>query len=116
MSCQPMQQLFNAERRQYTERRRVCLLEYAPGEQASCDARSGFDRRLAIRIQCLMCGKLLFATRDAERPVILSDRFFLFASKPAVSTYLCPCCGAAAERCALQQQQEELLKERVRFE
>jgi hypothetical protein len=111
-----MQQQFNAERRQYTERRRVCLLEYAPGDQAAREARSGFDRRLAIRLQCRLCGKLLFATRDADRHVILSDRFFQFTSKSEVSTYLCPHCGAAAERCELQQQQEEMLREKLRFE
>jgi hypothetical protein len=115
MTGQLVQQLISAERREYRERRRVCLLAYVKGEMSLSNTRSGFDRRLAIKLLCSGCSKPLFATRDADRRLILSDRFHKFALEPGNRWYYCPSCGVSADRLALQQQQEELLIDKVHF-
>ena len=116
MSIQSVPQLINAERRSFRERRRVCLLIFAPGKSAEGDARSGFDRRLAVRLPCSACGKPLFATRDAERRLVLSDRFYSFASTRENQSYQCPSCGAAADKHTLQRRQEELLLGKLHYD
>ena len=115
MTFQRGKQLFNAERRNFTERRRVCLLDYAHGGKAVSDVRSGLDRRLAIKLLCDGCHKPLFATRDADRRLVLSDRFFEYASEASNRSYNCPCCGATTAKPTLQRQQEELLIGKLRF-
>jgi hypothetical protein len=116
MTCQLVQQLISAERRNYSERRRVCVLAYIRGEMPMCNTRSGFDRRLAIKLLCSNCGKPLFATRDADRRLVLSDRYYKFALEPENRWYSCPGCGASADRLALQQQQDDLLIEKIHFD
>jgi hypothetical protein len=116
MTGQLVQQLISAERRQFSERRRVCLLAYVSGEIPLSNTRSGFDRRLAIKLLCTSCGKLLFATRDADRRLVLSDRYHKFALESESRWYYCPSCGFSADRLALQRQQEELLVDKVHFD
>jgi len=115
MAHQHGKQLISAERRNFTERRRVCLLDYIHGDKTLDNLRSGLDRRLAIKLLCSGCHKPLFATRDADRRLILSDRFSEYVSKVDRETYDCPACGAAVPKQVLQQQQDELLIGKLRF-
>ena len=108
-------QLISAERRNLTERRRVCLLDYIHGNKAANNLRSGLDRRLAIKLLCSRCRKPLFATRNADRRLILSDRFFEYVSEVDHESYDCPSCGATVPKQVLQRQQDELLIGKLRF-
>ena len=114
MSATALQFRSEAERRQLSDRRRVCLLDYAYRTGQVQDLRSGFDRRDLLKIPCPSCHAPLFGNRNRGRRLILAMNFVTYIRDAELGEpYLCPHCETRYDKQALLQQQDLLRMRRT---